>query len=88
MDILRKHGANMDGKVKLKVFVKRILVRTIATVLLSAVFFASDLFIICAAELTSDDFYKREQVQEIHLTISKIDLDKMKKALPERIYVP
>ncbi len=78
----------MDGKVKLKVFVKRILVRTIATVLLSAVFFASDLFIICAAELTSDDFYKREQVQEIHLTISKIDLDKMKKALPERIYVP
>ena len=69
-------------------FINHIPVRIIATVLLSAVFFASGLFIICTAELTSDDFYKREQVPEIRLTISKIDLDKMKKALPERIYVP
>ena len=42
----------------------------------------------CAAELKSDDFYKREQVQEIRLTISKSNVAKMKRALPERIYVP
>ena len=41
-----------------------------------------------AAELKSDDFYKREQVQEIRLTISKSNVAKMKRALPERIYVP
>ena len=64
------------------------LISTIGGVILCGGFFFSGLSIICAAELTSDGFYKREQVQEIHLTISKINLDKMKKALPERKYVP
>ena len=51
-------------------------------------FFSSGLSTVCATELTSDDFYEREQVQEIRLTISGLNLKKMKEALPERKYVP
>ena len=51
-------------------------------------FFSYSLSAFCAAELASDVFYKLEQVQEIHLTISGKNLDKMKNALPQRIYVP
>ena len=47
-------------------------------------FFSYSLSAFCA----SDVFYKLEQVQEIHLTISGKNLDKMKNALPQRIYVP
>ena len=41
-----------------------------------------------AADFTSDNFYDREQVQEIYLTIDMLNLNKMKEALPERKYVP
>lgn len=51
-------------------------------------FFSSGLYKVCATELTSDDFYERERVQEIRLTISELNLIKMKEALPERKYVP
>ena len=51
-------------------------------------FFSSGLSMVCATELTSDDFYERERVQEIRLTISELNLIKMKEALPERKYVP
>ena len=51
-------------------------------------FFSSGLSMVCATELTSDDFYERERVQEIRLTISELNLMKMKGALPERKYVP
>ena len=51
-------------------------------------FFSSGLSMVCATELTSDDFYERERVQEIRLTISGLNLKKMKEALPERKYVP
>ena len=51
-------------------------------------FFSSGLSMLCATELTSDDFYERERVQEIRLTISELNLIKMKEALPERKYVP
>ena len=51
-------------------------------------FFSSGLSTVCATELTSDDFYESEQVQEIRLTISELNLKKMKEALPERKYVP
>ena len=51
-------------------------------------FFSSDLSMVCATELTSDDFYERERVQEIRLTISGLNLKIMKEALPERKYVP
>ena len=51
-------------------------------------FFSSGLSMVCGTELTSDDFYEREQVQEIRLTISGLNLKKMKEALPERKYVP
>ena len=51
-------------------------------------FFTSGLSTVCAIELTSDDFYERERVQEIRLTISGLNLKKMKEALPERKYVP
>jgi len=61
---------------------------TISVVLIYIGFLLFDLPEIYAAELTSDDFYKPDRVQEIHLTVSNKNLDKMKKALPERIYVP
>ena len=67
---------------------KRLPEAAISIFLIYSGFFFSGLSSICAAELTSNDFYKRDQVQEIHLTVSNVDLDKMKKALPERIYVP
>ena len=51
-------------------------------------FFSSGLYKVCATELTSDDFYERERVQEIRLSISGLNLAKMKEALPERKYVP
>ena len=51
-------------------------------------FFSSGLSKVCATEMTSDDFYERERVQEIRLTISELNLIKMKEALPERKYVP
>ena len=51
-------------------------------------FFSSGLSMVCATELTSDDFYERERVQEIRLTISELNLIKMKEALPQRKYVP
>ena len=51
-------------------------------------FFSSGLSMVCATELTSDDFYERERVQEIRLTINGLNLKKMKEALPERKYVP
>jgi len=40
--------------------------------------FSSGLSTVCATKLTSDDFYEREQVQEIRLTISGLNLKKMK----------
>ena len=39
-------------------------------------FFSSGLSMVCATELTSDDFYERERVQEIRLTISGLNLKK------------
>jgi hypothetical protein len=66
----------------------RTLTAILAPVIFCVGFLSSGLSIICATELTSDVFYKREQVQEIRLTISKTNLYNMKKALPERIYVP
>ena len=44
--------------------------------------------VLFAANLTSDIFYEREQVQEIRLRISELNLKKMKEALPIRIFVP
>ena len=46
-------------------------------------FFSSGLSTVCATELTSDDFYEREQVQEIRLTISGLNLKKMKRKRDE-----
>lgn len=51
-------------------------------------FFSSVTYMPFAADFTSDNFYDREQVQEIHLTIDMLNLNKMKEALPERKYVP
>ena len=48
--------------------------------ILSIGFFSSGLSMVCATELTSDDFYERERVQEIRLTISGLNLKKMKEA--------
>ena len=36
----------------------------------------------------ADTFYKPNTVQEIHLQVREADLEKMRSALPERIYVP
>jgi spore coat protein CotH len=36
----------------------------------------------------ADEFYEPNQVQVIHLTVQDSDLEKMKSALPKRIYVP
>lgn len=41
-----------------------------------------------AAEPSADEFYLRDTVQTIRLTISKGNLQKMHDSLPERIYVP
>ena len=41
-----------------------------------------------AAEPSADEFYRRDTVQTIRLTISKGNLQKMHDSLPERIYVP
>ena len=40
------------------------------------------------AEPSADEFYRRDTVQTIRLTISKGNLQKMHDSLPERIYVP
>ena len=63
---------------------KKLLSSTTIAVMLCVGFFSYSLSAFCA----SDVFYKLEQVQEIHLTISGKNLDKMKNALPQRIYVP
>ncbi len=39
-------------------------------------------------EFAFDDFYSPQTLQKIHLSIESADLQKMKEALPERIYVP
>ena len=58
------------------------------TFILLAFITANGLASLRAHEIMARDFYEREQVQEIRLTISEMNLKKMKEALPERIYVP
>jgi|TARA_B100001971_G_scaffold76283_1_gene70309 hypothetical protein len=54
----------------------------------SAVLFLAGIAACLAAEAGSDDFYRRDHVQTIHLTLSEANLNKMHDTLPERIYVP
>ena len=60
----------------------------ISAVLFSIGFFFSGSSLICAAELSSDDFYRHGQVQSVYLSVTRPNMDKMKAALPKRIYVP
>lgn len=69
-------------------FLMTILLLPINRTLQSAVLFFAGIATCLAAGAVSDDFYRRDHVQTIHLTLSEANLKKMHDALPERIYVP
>jgi len=71
----------------MKCIIKAKILQTIRVLIYIGGFFSGP-YALFATGLTSDTFYERKQVQEIRLTISELNVKKMKEALPMRIYVP